>query len=345
MKKQFTKLALTAAFGLAITFTLSCDKESKTPKPNIMPDKSYIGTWQLAYTGNADQLVIDEIDSTIKFQLLIYRIANLIGTAKIENNKIVFVDDEGGSGTLKFNEGSILVTVEKSDNQYIQGQTYNFIIKIGAEETASKPEVAKEDKKHPIDIQYDKCMGEDAAPTTQSMTNCSAEAEKTWDSELNKNYKALMAKLGKPEQEKLKLAQRKWIEYRDLAFGFTADYYERNGGTMHLISISLNRMDFFRERVLALKAYLDADKCDCGEKTEKDWDSEINKNYKTLMAELDKPEQEKLKLAQRKWIEYRDLEFSFMTNSTSADCLRTCFVRNRALMLKTNYEEFHPEEH
>jgi len=204
-------------------------------------------------------------------------------------------------------------------------------------------QAVKEDKKHPIDIQYDKCMGEDAAPTTRSMTNCSAEAEKNWDSELNKNYKALMAELDKPEQEKLKLAQRKWIEYRDLAFGFTADYYERNGGSMQLISISINRMNFIRERALALKAYLDADKCDC-EKTEKDWDSELNKNYKILMAELDKPEQEKLKLAQRKWIEYRDLEFNFMANPAFASCFRICFVRDRTLMLKRNYEEFHPEE-
>ncbi|MCL1966663.1 MAG: LprI family protein, partial [Fibromonadales bacterium] len=314
MKKQLTKLALTAALGLALAFTLSCDKESKTPQPNAMPDKSYIGMWYDSDDPAPNELEIFEIDSTIKFELGIYRLGTVTGTAKFENNKIVFVNEYGDSGTLKFNEGSILITVEKSDNQYIQGQTYNFVIKAGAEKTASEPQAAKavaakEDKKHPIDIQYDKCMGEDAAPTTQSMTDCSAEAEKDWDSEHNKNYKALMAKLGKPEQEKLKLAQRKWIEYRDLAFDFTADYYERNGGTMQRISISINRMDFFRERALALKAYLDADKCDCGEKTEKDWDSELNKNYKTLMAELDKPEQEKLKLAQRKWIEYRDLEF------------------------------------
>jgi len=84
---------------------------------------------------------------------------------------------------------------------------------------------------------------------------------------------------------------------------------------------------------------------ECGWEAEEAWDAELNKNYKALMAKLDKPEQEKLKSAQQKWIQYRDLEFDFMTNSTSVNCLRICFVQNRALMLKVNYEEFHSEEH
>ena len=43
----------------------------------------------------------------------------------------------------------------------------------------------------------------------------------------------------------------------------------------------------------------------------KEWDKLLNKNYKELMKNLSEGEQSKLKASQRKWIEYRDLEFAF----------------------------------
>lgn len=41
------------------------------------------------------------------------------------------------------------------------------------------------------------------------------------------------------------------------------------------------------------------------------WDEELNKNYKLLMAVLRPEEKEKLKTSQLKWIEFRDKEFEF----------------------------------
>jgi hypothetical protein len=103
--------------------------EKKQTAESIMPDKSYIGTWHDAYNPPND-LTILEIGSMIKFELGIYRITTTIGTAKIENNKIVFVTDCHWSGTIEFNENSILLTVDKSDPNILQpGTTYNFTVK------------------------------------------------------------------------------------------------------------------------------------------------------------------------------------------------------------------------
>ena len=41
------------------------------------------------------------------------------------------------------------------------------------------------------------------------------------------------------------------------------------------------------------------------------WDKQLNEYYKELLKLLNKEEQELLKESQRKWIEYRDKEFSF----------------------------------
>ena len=43
----------------------------------------------------------------------------------------------------------------------------------------------------------------------------------------------------------------------------------------------------------------------------KEWDKLLNKNYQELMKNLSEGEQSKLRASQRKWIEYRDLEFAF----------------------------------
>ncbi|MEZ4903577.1 MAG: lysozyme inhibitor LprI family protein [Spirosomataceae bacterium] len=47
----------------------------------------------------------------------------------------------------------------------------------------------------------------------------------------------------------------------------------------------------------------------CLEDAYKKWDAELNKNYKALSLKLDTKQKTALLAAQRKWIEYRDLEF------------------------------------
>lgn len=47
----------------------------------------------------------------------------------------------------------------------------------------------------------------------------------------------------------------------------------------------------------------------CLDDAYKKWDAELNKNYKALSLKLNAKQKAALLAAQRKWIEYRDLEF------------------------------------
>ncbi|MFN8343773.1 MAG: lysozyme inhibitor LprI family protein [Spirosomataceae bacterium] len=47
----------------------------------------------------------------------------------------------------------------------------------------------------------------------------------------------------------------------------------------------------------------------CLDEAYKKWDAELNKNYKALTLKMDAKQKAALLAAQRKWIEYRDLEF------------------------------------
>ena len=51
----------------------------------------------------------------------------------------------------------------------------------------------------------------------------------------------------------------------------------------------------------------------CLDEAYKKWDAELNKNYKALTLKMDAKQKAALLAAQRKWIEYRDLEFKFQS--------------------------------
>lgn len=71
-------------------------------------------------------------------------------------------------------------------------------------------------------------------------------------------------------------------------------------------------------------------------------DAELNGNYKTLLSQLDAPDQQRLRDAQRAWIAFRDKECAFRTQggqsgamdaATAADCVAE-LTRQRADALK-----------
>ncbi len=51
----------------------------------------------------------------------------------------------------------------------------------------------------------------------------------------------------------------------------------------------------------------------CLDEAYKKWDAELNKNYKALSLKLDAKQKAALLTSQRKWLEYRDLEFKFQS--------------------------------
>jgi hypothetical protein len=56
----------------------------------------------------------------------------------------------------------------------------------------------------------------------------------------------------------LKLAQRKWLEYWDSEFKFSAEMYYNLEGTMWRIVAAERRANIFKDRALALKTYYES---------------------------------------------------------------------------------------
>src|ERR1700730_8282386 len=73
-----------------------------------------------------------------------------------------------------------------------------------------------EQKPDPIDKQLEACMAKDGS--TAGSVACTDKASSAWDTELNKAYTALMAKMNAEGKLSLKTAQLSWIKYRDTEF-------------------------------------------------------------------------------------------------------------------------------
>jgi hypothetical protein len=118
MKKA---LILAIAIAAVLAF-VGCNKKAQ------LPSQSYIGEWH-SHENAPDVLkILDITDGTINFILDLHRNYSAAGTARIENNKIVFVTDNDKSGTMQFNENGISLTID--------GVEYDFIIKQTDAQTA-----------------------------------------------------------------------------------------------------------------------------------------------------------------------------------------------------------------
>jgi len=87
---------------------------------------------------------------------------------------------------------------------------------------------------------------------------------------------------------------------------------------------------------------------ECIEKAIKQWDGELNKNYKLLAGALDKEGQENLKKTQLEWIKFRDAEIKLIASvyskkegtmyvPMSCDSVME-ITKKRALELRSYYE-------
>lgn len=85
---------------------------------------------------------------------------------------------------------------------------------------------------------------------------------------------------------------------------------------------------------------------ECGLIAAEKWDTELNYYYKALMIRLNQEQQELLSQSQRKWIAFRDAEFSFSSSYYSDGTMwrivdaSTCtdFIRSRTLQLKEDLD-------
>ncbi len=115
----------------------------------------------------------------------------------------------------------------------------------------------EEKKDHPITKQLQTCLNAEKNQTTAGMIACTNQAQEQWDKELNTNYSVLISKLSADEKEKLKVAQRNWIAYRDKEIEFARTMYVNMQGTMWRVVLADRQMELTKQRALELKAYLD----------------------------------------------------------------------------------------
>ena len=115
--------------------------------------------------------------------------------------------------------------------------------------------------KDPIDIWTDTAV-EKAAKSNgmiagdHAISQVLVEASKKRDAELNKVYKRLMARLPQEDAERLKLAQKAWLQWRNLETDFNDKLLlTPESGTMALIVAAQGNLSLVRQRVLDLRDY------------------------------------------------------------------------------------------
>ncbi len=94
--------------------------------------------------------------------------------------------------------------------------------------------------------------------------------------------------------------------------------------------------------------------CNCISTAMEEWDSELNKYYKLLIAELKPETAKKLKESQRKWLAFRDAEYEYITDfyGEMEGSMFKIFlleskkriVKQRTLHLKSYYDDIHMDE-
>jgi uncharacterized protein YecT (DUF1311 family) len=110
-----------------------------------------------------------------------------------------------------------------------------------------------QEDKHPIDLFLDSCMDKD--PSTAGMVNCTDEAIKMWDNELNKYYRLLVSTLDGESVNSLKSAQLEWIAFRDKEFINIENIYSKMEGTMYIPMQLFARLEIIKARTLQLQDY------------------------------------------------------------------------------------------
>lgn len=97
---------------------------------------------------------------------------------------------------------------------------------------------------------------ESAGFNTQSWVELESKYIEIWDKELNNTYSNLLKKLNSKEQEKLREAQKGWLQYHTKESAFVAESFEDFGlGSQGRVQSAMAIKDRIRERTLHLMEY------------------------------------------------------------------------------------------
>lgn len=111
------------------------------------------------------------------------------------------------------------------------------------------------EKNHQIDIELQYCLDSTENSTTTGMTTCMVKATQKWDKELNKNYDDLLSLLTQEQKEKFRIAQKKWMKYRDTEIEFSNQLYYDMQGTMWMIVAAEKKLELTKKRAIELLDY------------------------------------------------------------------------------------------
>lgn len=107
---------------------------------------------------------------------------------------------------------------------------------------ASAAEILRQD----LDTRLANCQQQ--AVSTLDNIQCYEAASKAWDSELNKQYRLLLAGQSSEAQAALKNAQRAWISYRDSYFLAMNRFYQQQQGTVWVLVASESKLNVIKEK-------------------------------------------------------------------------------------------------
>jgi len=111
------------------------------------------------------------------------------------------------------------------------------------------------EKKHAIDLWFDKEMEKPENQSTQGMRHVVWKASEKWDAEMNRVYKKLMAHLDSKQKAALQKSQRAWIAFRDAEIQTTIQITGRMDGTMWQVVGDQQRTNLVRDRANQLIEY------------------------------------------------------------------------------------------
>lgn len=102
-----------------------------------------------------------------------------------------------------------------------------------------------------IDVTLNQCLNQ--ADTTLALMQCQDTATQAWDKEMNTQYSALIKKLSGQPREKLRIAQRAWLHYRETWLAASRSQL-RTQGTLGPVALAAQSTALVRNQTLQLQS-------------------------------------------------------------------------------------------
>ncbi len=98
-----------------------------------------------------------------------------------------------------------------------------------------------------------RCLADPANGSTAGQTDCEAAALRDYDRRMNAAYASLIRTLSGPAAQRLRLAQRAWLAFRDGEAAARGALYGTRHGTMYVPLEASAATDVVRDRALQLE--------------------------------------------------------------------------------------------